>query len=91
MSDYECQNNQYCWYASPADRALNSTKCLPMYSQGAGTIFGWYAISSSGNVTTMPTIDDYTINGKYCQSGLAYPMSDTAAKCTSMTGITYNN
>ena len=32
MDDYECKNDMYCWYASPSDRAKNTTKCLPIYS-----------------------------------------------------------
>ena len=32
---------------------------------------------------------DYEHNGKYCESGLAYPINDTAAICTSMTGMKY--
>ena len=32
---------------------------------------------------------DYEINGKYCESGLAYPVDATTAKCTSMTSMMY--
>jgi hypothetical protein len=77
----------YCWYASPSDRQKNTTKCLPVYSQGDGTIFGWAKVSNTSN--TVITLADYTMNGKYCESGLAYPMNDFSAKCTSMDNVTY--
>lgn len=28
-----------------------------------------------------PTLDDFTVNGKYCKSGLAYPISDDEGRC----------
>jgi hypothetical protein len=82
----------YCWFASPQDRALNQTKCLPLYSQDDGTIFGWYQLSTvNGAASSTVTLDDYTINGKYCASGLAYPISDNSAKCTSMKTVTFGS
>lgn len=92
-SDFECKNNMYCWYASPSDKMKNTTKCLPMYSQGDGTIFGWSRVSyDNPNKTNYNlTFDDYQMNGKYCQSGLAYPFNATHAKCTSMSSMMYKN
>jgi hypothetical protein len=78
----------YCWYASVDDRLLNTTKCVPMYSQPNGTTFGWYQIS--GSDTSKITLADYEQNGKYCQSGLAYPVNANTARCTSMTWMRYN-
>lgn len=80
----------YCWYASPADRSLNQTKCLPLYSQDDDTIFGWYQVSTvNGTASSIVTLEDYTQNGKYCSSGLSYPVNDLSAKCTSMDNITF--
>jgi hypothetical protein len=80
----------YCWYASPADRIKNTTKCLPVYSQDDGTIFGWGKVSTTTTAGVV-TLDDYKQNGKYCSSGLAYQMSDSAAKCSSMNNVTYKD
>jgi hypothetical protein len=80
-SDYECSISSYCWYASPTDRQYSIMKCLPLYSQEDGTIFGWYSNASVTNLT----LADYTQNGKYCASGLAYQFSPFGAKCTSLT------
>ncbi len=60
-----------------------------MYSQPDETIFGWQQISS--NDTSRVVFADYEQNGKYCESGLAYPINDTAARCTSMNGMRYKN
>lgn len=79
-SDYECSIASYCWYASPTDRQYSITKCLPLYSQDDDTIFGWYSNASVANLT----LADYTQNGKYCASGLAYQFSQFGAKCTSL-------
>jgi hypothetical protein len=70
--DYQCLTSAYCWYANVDDRKIGQRKCLPLYSQLVGTNFGWY----SKNPMTNLTYDDYEINGRYCQSGLAFPVSD---------------
>lgn len=41
-------------------------------------MFGWRASNSNA-----PTEQDFQKNGKYCQSGLAYPVDEFTAKCTS--------
>lgn len=51
---------------------------MPIYSQEDYTTFGWKASNNKE-----PTEKDFMINGKYCQSGLAYPVNDYTAKCTS--------
>ena len=86
-SDFHCQNNMYCWFASSDDRINNQSKCLPLYSQPTGAVFGWRQVS--GTDTSKIILADYEINGKYCQSGLAYPINDTAAKCATMTSMMY--
>lgn len=40
--------------------------------------FGWQFVSEDQSFT----LDDYTQNGKYCTSGLAYKSSGNTAKCT---------
>ena len=86
-SDFECQNHMYCWYPSPSDRARNTSKCMQMYSQPENTLFGWLQVSSTDNSRVV--LQDYEKNGKYCESGLAYPINDTAARCTSMNSMRY--
>lgn len=78
----------YCWYQSPSDSASNTTRCLPLYSQGQSTIFGWRQVSSNNSLQI--TLADYQQNGKYCMSGLAYPFNSTGAKCTTMTSMAQN-
>ena len=34
-----------------------------------------------GADTKKPTLEDFTVNGKYCSSGLAYPISDDEGRC----------
>ena len=63
-TDHECENNLYCWFASPDDRVINAKKCLPVYSQDEGITFGWKQVSS--NDTTKILFVDYETNGKYC-------------------------
>lgn len=43
----------------------------------------------SGNDTTKILFVDYETNGKYCQSGLAYPVNENTAKCTTMNAMMY--
>jgi len=50
---------------------------MPIYSQDHGTTFGW----KSDN-TENPTKEDFEQNGKYCKSGLAYPVDNDEARCT---------
>ena len=71
--DFECGNSAYCWYVSKQDRIDDVKKCLPLYSQEVGTSMGWYS-SSFTNIT----YEDYEINGRYCKSGLAFPVNETA-------------
>ncbi|CDW84527.1 UNKNOWN [Stylonychia lemnae] len=80
-TDYECQNSLFCWYASSTDRKLNQTKCLPMYSQPINTIFGWSTTDRNISRTLELIIDDFELNGKYCQSGLAHPVDVYTARC----------
>lgn len=56
-----------------------------MYSQGKGTQFGWYQ-ESSGNAS----LDEYTQNGKFCISGLAFPVNDKMAQCTETNRILFD-
>lgn len=52
---------------------------MKIYSQEEGTKFGWKATG-----TAPYSLYDYTVNGKFCTSGLAYPISDHEARCTTM-------
>lgn len=51
--------------------------CMELYSQEKGTTLGWYSESK-----TNPTEEDFKLNGRYCKSGLAYPMNENKAMCT---------
>jgi len=61
--DYQCPITHYCWYHTKLDRGKGVKKCMEMYSAEVGTKFGW-----SGD----EELSDYTQNGKYCKSGLAF-------------------
>eukprot|EP00347_Sterkiella_histriomuscorum_P013616 403364037 len=80
-NDYECQNALFCWYASNVDRKLNQTKCLPLYSQVEGVLFGWSRVNQDQTDTLNLVFADFEQNGKFCQSGLAHPVDDTTARC----------
>jgi len=71
--DYQCGVTHYCWFDSKADKATSTRRCLELYSQEVGTTFGW-----SGSTA----VDDYTQNGKFCKSGLAFRLTADEAKCT---------
>lgn len=68
---YQCGPSAYCWYVSEEDRRKDVQKCLPLYSQEKGTTMGW----KSTNPLTNLTAEDFRINGMYCKSGLAFPLS----------------
>jgi len=85
-SDYECQNHQFCWYPNKEHSIANRKACMPLYSQSFGVKFGWKA-SDNNN----PTEKDFMSNGKYCESGLAYPISDNEAKCTVFKEMKFND
>lgn len=56
-----------------------------MYSQDDDTTFGWEAEDNKN-----PTLEDFKKNGKYCSSGLAYPVDDDEARCTSFKQMKFN-
>jgi len=71
---------------SEADRRAEVKKCLPLYSQEKGTTMGW----KSDNPLTNLTADDFLINGKYCKSGLAFPLDEFKGNCSATDHIKYN-
>ena len=70
-------------YQSSIDRASNRKTCMYIYSLVDGEKFGWEASD-----LRYPTLEDFTMNGRVCQSGLAHPISDTEANCTSLERVT---
>lgn len=72
--DYECGISAYCWYVSISDREANVKKCLPLYSQDVGTSLGWLSASNSNF-----TYAEYELNGRYCKSGLAFPVTNVTS------------
>lgn len=85
-SDTECQNHQYCWYPNEEHSKSDRKTCMPIYSQEDGTVFGWKASSNDE-----PTEADFLLNGKYCQSGLAYPINENSARCTSFKEMRFDD
>ena len=54
---------------------------MEMFSRHEGATFGW-----SG-----PTgLDDYTQNGKFCKSGLAFKLGEDEAQCTKTNKIMFD-
>ena len=90
METYECLPSQYCSYASDSDVKLEKPlrKCLPKYSQDVGTEFGWEILPGSDYLN--PSFEDYKYNGQYCMSGLAFPKSQTIAKCTKVHQVEFD-
>ena len=58
---------------------------MPLYSQDHGTRFGWNSTDWKN-----PTFEDYKFNGQYCKTGIAFPESETRARCTSTDHIKYD-
>lgn len=75
-----------CWYSDEDYKKNNMKTCMSLYSAENGDNFGWSASS-----LTNPTEKDFKQNGRYCQSGLAYPVSDNKAKCTSFKNMTHGD
>lgn len=70
--------DQFCWYPDKNYKKNKQRMCLPLYSQADFTTFGWESQDEK-----KPTYLDFEKNGKYCESGLAYPVSKDEGKCTS--------
>lgn len=47
---------------------------------------GWYSNNSLSNLTYA----DYEMNGRYCKSGLAFPVDNVTANCSATSYILYN-
>jgi hypothetical protein len=74
--------NHLCGYATVADVATGTKKCLELYSQEEGTEFG-------ADLSISDSIDKIFKNGRYCKSGIAYIKSSTAT-CSTLTKVTSN-
>ena len=85
--DYQCQITHYCWYKTVEDRDAGTKKCMEMYSQEKGTQFGWYQDPKNDKAT----LEEYTQNGKYCLSGLAFKKKEgNIAQCTTTDKIMFD-
>lgn len=84
---FQCGPSAYCWYVSKQDRIDNVKKCLPLYSQEKGTQMGWFSTNSLTNLTW----EDFELNGRYCKSGLAFPLDQFTGNCSATDKIVYNN
>lgn len=69
-SDYECSLGSMCWYDSPAQFALRTKSCIPKYSYGPNTIFGWASVYYD-------PMRDIIHNGQLCASGIAFPIQNS--------------
>lgn len=47
---------------------------------------GWFSESKD-----KPTEEDFKQNGRYCKSGLAYPMNENKAMCTKFKEMMFEN
>ena len=56
-----------------------------MYSQGEGSTFGWKSADPNNIIS-----DDFINNGKYCETGVAYPLSEFEGRCTSFKEMKFN-
>lgn len=83
---FQCGSSAYCWFVSEEDRRKDVKKCLPLYSQQKGTNMGWKSNNPLNNLTA----EDYRMNGMYCKSGLAFPLSEFAGNCTATDKIFVN-
>ena len=79
--DFQCKITHYCWYHTAADKSKGIKRCMESYSQDDGTTLGWSGKS---------TLDDYTANGKYCKSGLAFRSGENEGKCVSADEIRFD-
>lgn len=73
--------DHFCWYLTGDDVDSDTKKCMKMYSAKSdppAAQFGWQFVSQNAGFT----LEDYTQNGKYCESGLAYKGQGNTAKCT---------
>jgi len=84
---YQCGPSAYCWFVSEEDRRKDVKKCLPLYSQEKGTNMGWKSNNPINNLTA----DDFRINGMYCKSGLAFPITEFTGNCTATDNIIFQN
>lgn len=80
--DYQCGITHYCWFASKEDKTADTRRCLEIYSQEVGTTFGWKGGKQ---------LPDYTQNGKFCKSGLAFQVASGQAQCTQTNKIMFDS
>ena len=60
--------------------------CIPLYSKIDGDTFGW-----SSKDENAISIEDFIQNGKYCESGLAYPASIDKGVCTKFKSMEFDD
>ena len=80
----QCKIGLFCWYSTAAEKETDLKRCLNQYSQDHGKFFGW----KSKNYL-QPTYDDYKFNGQYCKSGIAFPLNENQAQCTTTNHIEF--
>lgn len=66
--DYECAIDHFCWYATKEDAKDKIKRCMKLYSTENKEKFGWAHVDPNNKYS----LEDYTQNGMFCKTGLAY-------------------
>ena len=80
-----CPINNFCWYATPNDVKDSKRTCSEKYTLEIDATFGWKAVNTTDPLN--PNLLDYTFNGKYCKTGLAFNSNINEAKCVNVTQV----
>lgn len=80
--EYMCPVNNFCWYATPDDVKVGRRTCLEKYTMEIDDTFGWKAVNTTDSLS--PNLVDFTFNGKYCKTGLAFNSNMYEATCVNV-------
>ena len=80
----------FCWYPNTMYKKSGRKACLEIYSQDDGATFGWSMVDAGAD-SKKPTLLDFTVNGKYCKSGLAYPIGDDEGRCAAFKHMEFDS
>lgn len=78
---YDCGPSYFCWYQNAQDAQTDTKKCLDLYYNTEGFIFGWRYVDANDGMTNA------LINGQNCQSGFAVYIGNYQAQCSSIKKI----
>ena len=63
---------------------------MPYYSKPSQLEIAWKNLENGGGTWDKPTYEDLLHNGKYCEYGLAFPISEYTAICTQVDKVIFN-